>query len=133
MRDKDYSGCFACGLDNPRSLGLEFVTDSDGTVTASWTGAGWYQGYPGIVHGGILCTLLDEGMAKAVQESGAIGVTAKMEVRFRKPASTGVELIVTGWIEDRRGKRIKARGEIKDKKGQLLAEGKALFIARDET
>lgn len=131
MQAKGYSGCFACGQDNPRSLGLDFVP-ADGTVTAAWMGADWCQGYPGVVHGGILCTLLDEDMARAVQELGVIGVTAKMEVWFRKPAPTGMELVISAWVEDRRGRRIMARGEIRDRQGQLLAEGRALFIVRDE-
>ncbi|HHY37125.1 MAG TPA: PaaI family thioesterase [Firmicutes bacterium] len=132
MRVKDYSGCFACGLDNPRSLGLEFVAGAGGSVTATWTGAEWYQGYPGMVHGGIICTLLDEAMAKAVQELGAAGVTGKMEVWFRRPTPTGVELTISGWIEERRGRRIKAGAEIRDRQGRLLAEGRALFIVRDK-
>ena len=75
-------GCFACDWNNPAGLGIRFYTDGQGAY-GEYIPTEVYQGYKGIVHGGILAALLDEVMAKALAAHGIDGVTAKLEVRFR--------------------------------------------------
>jgi hypothetical protein len=58
--------CFACGSRNPQGLHLCFETGPDGCVAAPWQPSPIFQGYEGIIHGGIISTVLDEAMAKAV-------------------------------------------------------------------
>src|SRR5665213_2147558 len=65
--------CFVCGPDNPRGLRLAFQTNESGEMTAEWIPEPEMEGYQGIVHGGIVSTVLDEAMAKAVL-TGADGV-----------------------------------------------------------
>ena len=94
--------CFACGLDNKRGLQLKFRVDPDGSATASWVPGSEWEGPRGIVHGGIVTTLLDEAMAKAVAVTGCKTMTAELRVRFRQYAETGERLQVRGWVVSRR-------------------------------
>ena len=68
--------CFACGRDNPHGLQLEFRVDPDGVASASGVPDIKWEGLRGIVHGGIVTTLLDEAMAKAVAATGYKTMTA---------------------------------------------------------
>ncbi|MFC1962064.1 PaaI family thioesterase, partial [Chloroflexota bacterium] len=54
--------CFGCGQNNPIGLKLKFKKDGDG-VRTEFTPGESYQGWPGMVHGGIIGCLLDEAMA----------------------------------------------------------------------
>jgi acyl-coenzyme A thioesterase PaaI-like protein len=90
--------CFACGSDNPRGLQLKIRIDPDGTAMASFVPGSEWEGPRGIVHGGIVTTLLDEAMAKAVAATGCRGMTAELRVRFRQYAETGERLQVRGWV-----------------------------------
>jgi uncharacterized protein (TIGR00369 family) len=121
--------CFCCGKDNPQGMKLEIHTGEDGEVFTLYTPPAVFQGYQGVIHGGILSTLLDEIMAHAVLRQGTgSAATARMEVVFRRPARTGVQLRVTGRVDDVNGRRINTSGAIVDADGQRVAEAKALFL-----
>ena len=60
-----------------------------------------FNGYPGIVHGGIVAAMLDETSGRAVMLDGDFDnfmVTLKLEVIYRKPTPTDIPLEITGWI-----------------------------------
>jgi uncharacterized protein (TIGR00369 family) len=96
-----------------------------------------YRSYPGVVHGGIVATILDETSGRAlVVQSGDINdffVTAKMEVRYRRATPTDTPLLAVGWVE-RYGKRARVRGELWLAEGEdggqpaLLAECASLVV-----
>jgi len=121
--------CFACGRDNPIGLKLSFRQEQDRYVT-SFTADPQFQGYHGIVHGGILATLLDEVMARYVWEKVGPSATAKLEVRYRRPAPTGEPLDVRGWITaERQGGRIfETAADIRAADGTVLAEATGLVM-----
>jgi uncharacterized protein (TIGR00369 family) len=118
--------CFGCGLDNPIGLKLSFE-QCDGRVMTEFTPSEWHQGWPGYVHGGILFTLLDEAMGYTFYPDGVDGVTAKAEVRFRRPAPIGEVLIVEAAVFKRTKRLIESRATISLRDGTLVAEGKALM------
>ena len=110
------STCFACRTDNPRVLQLKFRVAPEGTATARVSlGAEW-EGFQGIVHGGMVTTLLDEAMAKAVAATGCKAMTAELRVRFRQYAETGEQLQVRGWVVRHKTRLIEAEAT-------LVAEG----------
>lgn len=89
----DNDHCFVCGNKNPMSLKIPIKDHVNGhTCTFSWTAGPCYQGYAGIVHGGILSTLLDEAMVHAVMGKDTLAVTADIHVKFMRPAPIGVPL-----------------------------------------
>ncbi len=78
--------CFACGRENQSGLRLkDFMVDDEWIYCDVSLGEN-YTGFPGIIHGGIQSTVLDEIMAWAVIVfERSIGVTIDMKVKFKKP------------------------------------------------
>ena len=86
MKVEYYGYCWICGEKNPGGLQLKFDLNKDEeTIQTSFISPETYQGYDGIVHGGILSALLDEAMAKLAFELGYNAVTAMLNVRFKRP------------------------------------------------
>jgi acyl-coenzyme A thioesterase PaaI-like protein len=85
--------CFGCGTDNDASLGTRIDVDA-GRVRGTVALGDRYVGAPGLVHGGILATLLDEVMGAVPLTSTSPRVTASLDVRFRAPVKLGRELVV---------------------------------------
>jgi uncharacterized protein (TIGR00369 family) len=123
----DDSWCFVCGPANPVGLKLEFAQEGDDYVTY-FTPEKQHQGYVGIVHGGIVSTVLDEVMARLVYVKGYHAVTAEMTVRLKKPAPLGQRLRFAGRIDSEEGRVIHCSARLTDEKGQLLAEATARML-----
>ncbi len=124
--------CFACGRHNSIGLRLTFApieVDGRAGVEARYEPREQDQGFPGVVHGGILVTLLDEAMAWALfAHHNSLGVTAKMETRYRQQVSHERPLTVRGYIERARGRRVEVAAELLDESGGVLVESSALFL-----
>lgn len=128
---EQYNDCFGCGLANPIGLHLdEFVVIDDG-LTAKFTPRDEYRGFADVLHGGILAALLDETMAwTAMLLQGTFVVTANLEIKFRKPAPTGVTYTVQGRLAERRGRRLLLEGSALAA-DRVVAEATGLFLATD--
>ena len=87
-----------------------------------------FQGWDGIVHGGILSTLLDEAMANLVYELGFHAVTASMEIKFKKPAPILEPLLVYGEVTEVSRRLIRAKARIAKNDGTILAVGISTFM-----
>jgi len=128
--------CFICGLENEYGLGMSFYDVGPGEVTATVTIPEQYQGYPGIVHGGITAAMLDEilGRAAMADDHNHFRVTAKMEIQYRKPVPTGEPLTLIGKVVKRRGHYAFAHAELRLPDGSLGAEAEgALADLKDDT
>ncbi|MBI5015672.1 MAG: PaaI family thioesterase [Deltaproteobacteria bacterium] len=111
-------GCFVCGKGNLQGLRLEFSFDeSSGVLETTWVPPETYQGYDGVLHGGILSTLLDEAVGKLTTVVGKPAVTAEMTVRFLKPVPTGSPLTVRGRLTEENRRVLRGTAEA------LLADG----------
>ncbi|MHB1001388.1 MAG: PaaI family thioesterase [Armatimonadota bacterium] len=121
--------CFACGPKNPIGLKLDFKFENDKYV-ARFIPRTEHQGYDNITHGGIISTLLDEAMAKLVYAMGFLAVTAQLQIKFRKPAHTCEELVISGWlVSEKRHRAIDCAAEIRNIHGELIAEATGRMIA----
>ena len=120
--------CFGCGDDNPIGLHLHFSPSSDG-VRADFTPETVHQGFDGIIHGGIISTLLDEAMAWATTSAGVWSFTAEMSVRFKEPLSVGEPTTVTARVTENRGRIIATAGELtRDRDGAIIATATGTFV-----
>jgi len=119
--------CFACGPKNPIGLKLDFELNDD-VVEIKFTPQEVHQGFTGIMHGGLISTLLDEVMANVLYLQEIKAVTAKMEVKFRKPIKIGRELTITGWIERKKRRTIDTAAKIINQDGEKVAEAEAVFM-----
>lgn len=95
--------CYACGKPEAGGLGLCFVSQSDGSVTADWACPTNFQSFEGILHGGIIATLLDGAMVHALFADGVVAQTAELCVRYRHPIKVGSSVRVTARRGDRTG------------------------------
>ena len=121
--------CFACGVENTYGLGMTFYEVGAGQVLAEYSVPDIYQGFPGIVHGGIVFTMLDEvlGRVSMVGDPTKFTMTAKVEVRFRKPVPTGEPLQIHGRVDRRRGRMAFASAELRLPDGSIAAEAKGMM------
>jgi acyl-coenzyme A thioesterase PaaI-like protein len=99
MKFETYGNCFVCGENNPGGLRLQFEIDKEKqTLRTTFVANPVFQGFDGLVHGGIISTLLDEAMAKLCYELGFNTVTASLEIRFIHPAPILQPLLIYGEI-----------------------------------
>jgi uncharacterized protein (TIGR00369 family) len=117
---KDDAHCFVCGKANSQGLQLEWFTKGHVTEAAYYPSK-THQGWQGIVHGGILATILDEAMTRLAWQIYGNAVTAEMTVRYYNPARTGEKLMVRGEVGASKGRIIPAKSEIRNADGRLIA------------
>lgn len=119
--------CFACGKDNPIGLKLEFTWEKE-AYTTYFTPLPEHQGYDGIVHGGILSTILDEVMGRMFFVQGEQVVTAELQVRFRQMVKVGQELFFRAEMIKDRGRIIEVQATACFKDGQVAADAQGKFM-----
>ena len=129
QRTESQPACFVCGQSNSGGLRIRFQVAGSGLAKARWKPGKSLEGFPGIVHGGIVATLLDEAMSKAVSALGVTALTAELRVRFRRPVPSGQELAVEGWVLDRRRRRIIVEAAVTGGDGGECAHGWGTFLA----
>ena len=131
-KQKNSRGCFLCGLENEFSLRMKWYEDHQSRqVLSTITVPDHFNGYPGVVHGGIVSAILDETSGRAVMlKSGedALMVALKLEVTLRRPTPTGIPLTVTGWVIKQTENRAQVAAEIRLPDGTLTAECKAIVV-----
>ena len=120
--------CFGCGQANATGLRLEFMLAADGAVVSLPVVPEAFAGHPGYLHGGIIATLLDEAMSKAVRAQGRPSMTRKMEVEYLRPVPSGTALRVEGRVVRNEGRKHWAEAVVADAKESVLAHSKGLFI-----
>ena len=125
--------CFICGLENPIGLHLHIYEAEPGVIETTYTAPEHFQGYPGVLHGGIVGALIDEISARAQMGSDPndprFMFTAKLEVKYRQNVPTGKLLKIVGKAGKSKSKSAEAWAGIYDAEtNELLAEGNTLLI-----
>ncbi len=122
--------CFVCGKLNPRGLHIQVHYQEEARLAETeLVLPREYQGWPDVVHGGLLATLLDELMAHAVWRFAGPGVTLNLEVSYKKPLKPGEAFRVWGAVEESTNRRLKAHGEvIRLADSALIARGSSRFL-----
>jgi acyl-coenzyme A thioesterase PaaI-like protein len=126
LPSRDAGTCFACGQANPIGLRLRFEADGEG-IRAEFTPGPHYQGYEGVLHGGIIAAALDDAMANLFHMRGRETVTARLEVRYRREAPIGQRLIVTARTTGERGRFFTAEATLALPDGTCLAEASGML------
>lgn len=121
--------CFVCGVENDGGLHLNFYEPQPGQVRAEITVPETFQGYPGVVHGGVVAAMLDEAAGRTWMgaEEPRFMVTARLSIRYRRPVPVGKPLVLVGRAGEDRGRVATATGEIYSQDGQLLAEAEVVM------
>lgn len=133
MKFETNGNCFVCGEKNAGGLHLSFELDKEKqTLKTTFRASPTFQGWDGLIHGGIIATLLDEAMAKLAYELGYQAVTASLEIKFKKPAPILELLFVYGEITEVTKRFIRARSWITKEDGTLLAEGRSFLLRQKQ-
>jgi uncharacterized protein (TIGR00369 family) len=119
------------GPGSPVAPALEATDTPDGRATGRVTVGKPHEGPPGLVHGGVVATLLDHVLARAVRAAGRGGLTATLTVRYRRPVHLGVPLLLSAEVDEAAGRRTTATARLvaEDDPGTVLAEADGLFVA----
>ncbi|MBO7345701.1 MAG: PaaI family thioesterase [Clostridia bacterium] len=127
---RNSKNCIVCGMENPFGLKAVFYDLDDQSVACEVTFRSEHQSYPSRTHGGMISTLLDEIMGRAlwIKEPETFGVTTTMSVTFRRPVPFGVKLKARGYITFDSKMGFTAKGEIYDLNNNLLAESSARYL-----
>ncbi len=125
--------CFICGVENPVGLHLHIYETAPGSVESTYIAPPHFQGYPGVLHGGIVSAILDELSGRSLMGSDPMSprfmFTAKLEIKYRKNVPIGVPLRVVGRAGKSRARSAEAWAGIYDSRNdELLAEANALMI-----
>ncbi|MDD2372062.1 MAG: PaaI family thioesterase [Syntrophomonadaceae bacterium] len=124
--------CFVCGRENEVSLKMSWYNDEEKQlVWSELMVPAHFNGYPGVVHGGIIAAILDETSGRALLINGdndALMLTTHLELKYRRPTPTDQPLIAVGWIEKGGTKHARVAGELRLPDGTVTAECKATVL-----
>ncbi len=135
--EKQYSSrmCFVCGVENPAGLHAHFYQVDDTTCVGRFLPADHHQGYPGRVHGGVVASMMDETLGRAVWgDAKTWGVTAELTIRYRNPVPLGEMLTVVGRLTRDTRRLFEAEGELITADGAVavVAHGKYIKIPLEQ-
>jgi acyl-coenzyme A thioesterase PaaI-like protein len=128
----DYQRCFVCGMRNPYGLHLVFRLE-DKSVLSDFMPREEHQGFPGVIHGGIVASVLDEVLNRTsmLAPHPAWTMTGRLEVRYRRYVPYGKMLRARATTGQQRGRMIQASGilTLADDESVVLAEAQGTFMA----
>lgn len=134
MKQANSRHCFVCGVENPFGLHLNFYEREPGGVRAEIVVPQHFQGYPGVVHGGIVAAMLDEVSGRTLLrgEPPRWMVTAKLDIRYRRPVPCGEKIWLEGYSKVDNGRVATVTGRITNAEGVVLAESEAVMVNMPE-
>ncbi|HSV15540.1 MAG TPA: PaaI family thioesterase [Tepidisphaeraceae bacterium] len=123
-------GCLVCSRDNVHGLHLSLFVDPDASiVTTDFTPQPANIGFQGIVHGGVIATVMDEAMVWAATWVGRrFCLCGELTTRFRRPAEIGRRAIVEAKVEFRNPRLIQTAATLRDESNQLLATASGKYV-----
>ncbi|NPB04155.1 MAG: PaaI family thioesterase [Thermotogae bacterium] len=126
MKIPEHDRCFVCGENS--EIGLDF-SNEDGWVCSPFQPTENLVGFEGIVHGGIVASVLAEAMGMAVALQERKFLAKRISIEYDAPVKPGSPYRVCGRVDRRDGRKIFALAYLYDKNGVLCAEAEGLFIA----
>lgn len=126
--------CFGCAPDNPIGLHMEFFEEGE-QVICFWRPQEHFEGWVGVLHGGIVSTLVDETAGWVVtRKLQAAGMTSRLNMRFHKAImSNEVQLTIKAHLVEQRRNIATIEATVENAHGEVCAEGQAIyFVLSDE-
>ena len=130
-RKRFHSHCIVCNRPHSKALGLKFQVQSDGGVSGTVDCSSDFEGYNGLLHGGVISSIADGAMTNCLFAHGVVAVTAELTVRFRHPVELTMPLEVTAWITRSTTPLYSLEAKL-IQSGQLKARATAKFMTLPE-
>ena len=130
---KEGYDCFGCAPENPIGLHMEFFEDGD-DILCFWRPQEHFQGWIGVLHGGIISTLIDETAGWVVMRKiQAAGMTARLNVSFHKALhSDEVQITIRAKIQDRRRNVVTIHVTVENAHNEVCAEVEVSYFVLSE-
>ncbi|MDX1449327.1 MAG: PaaI family thioesterase [Acidimicrobiia bacterium] len=119
--------CYGCGPENDHSLGVRFHLDGD-RIVSELEFAPWFQGGPGVVHGGATAAFFDDLMGSVLMAHLKPSVTAKLEINYVRPLPLGITIRGEAWLAEEEGRKLWVEAYGADRTGTMYVEARALFL-----
>ncbi|WP_458701293.1 PaaI family thioesterase [Sulfurospirillum sp. 1307] len=126
--------CLVCGIENDFGLKTKFYESDNEEVIGIFTPHEKLQSYPGILHGGISATILDETIGRAIMAKygqNSFGMTIELNIKYKKPVPLDTELKVVGRIVNDRGRIYEGSGELLLPNGEVAVSATGKYMKRD--
>ncbi|MFJ1795892.1 PaaI family thioesterase [Kitasatospora griseola] len=125
-----YDDCFGCGPHHPHGLQLVAVAGEQLDVTAQFTVKAAHQGGPGLAHGGVLVSAMDETLGTLNWLLAAPAVTGRLETDFVRPVPVDSVLHIHARVTGVDGRKVysAAEGRIGGPDGPVAIRAQALFV-----
>ncbi|MFM7597084.1 MAG: PaaI family thioesterase [Actinomycetota bacterium] len=125
-----YRHCFGCGTDHPAGLHQRAIVGDGMDVATVVEITQAHQGAPGLAHGGVIATAMDEAMGVVTRLLRLPVVTVRLEVDYRRPVPVGTTLHIASRINGQRGRKVytEALGHLDSPDGPIAVEAAALFL-----
>ncbi|MGW0927889.1 PaaI family thioesterase [Streptomyces sp. NPDC002644] len=125
-----YANCFGCGSGQPHGLHLAARAGEGVDLTAEFTVRPEHQGAPGLAHGGVLASALDEALGALTWLLRTIAVTGRLETDYLRPVPVGSVLHIDAEVTARAGRKIyaTAEGRLDGPDGPVAVRADALFV-----
>ncbi|NNC75581.1 MAG: PaaI family thioesterase [Acidimicrobiia bacterium] len=129
----EYDHCFGCGRANPLGLQLDDFRIDGSTVSVDWTPRPDYQGFDGILHGGIVAAALDEAMAWAAMLTHDVFVfTGTLDFRYASQAPLDSRYRIEASVLERRGRRLRIESKLTiEGEARPVASARGLFVVAE--
>ncbi|UKZ89584.1 uncharacterized protein TrAFT101_004630 [Trichoderma asperellum] len=96
------------------------------------------DGFPGVCHGGMVATLLDESMVSLILINVGRGAlicpwygTVSLNILFQKPVKTPATVVVAVKLDKVEGRKLCITACLQDGSGKALAKASAVFVGLD--
>jgi uncharacterized protein (TIGR00369 family) len=130
---KEGYNCFGCAPENPIGLHMEFFEEGD-DILCFWRPCDYYQGWMGVLHGGIISTLIDETAGWVVtRKLQAAGMTSRLNVAFHKAVmSNDVQITIKARLVEQKRQFATISVIVENAHGEVCAEGEAIYFVLSE-
>jgi acyl-coenzyme A thioesterase PaaI-like protein len=125
-----YRWCVGCGADHPAGLHMRVVAGEGMAMTSVLDVGDYHQGAPGLAHGGVIATSMDEAMGVLNRLLMTPAVTVHLEVDYVRPVPVGTTLHIRTEIMGKVGRKLYTAGtaRLNDPEGAVAVEAAALFL-----
>ncbi len=122
-----YPTCYGCGPDAEQGMHLRVRREGD-EVRADYVFEARHAGAPGIAHGGLVSTIVDDLLGHLLHVAQVPAVTRRLEVDYRKPVLIGVSYALQGRLDSRDGRKLWMSCTATAPDGVVAFTGRGLFI-----